>query len=60
MLERRDESRRIGPIQTGHVSAPLIESIEDHAMWMVIREIYKDLNDIEFAEMRGVWIPLEK
>jgi hypothetical protein len=57
MLERRDESRRIGPIITGNVSALIISSIQDQAMWMVIRKIYSNLNDIQFASMRGVWIP---
>ena len=59
MLDRRDESRRVGPIHTGNVSAPLLESIEDQAMWMVIRKVFKDTSDVEFAARFGVWITLE-
>jgi len=59
MLDRRDESRRVGPIHTGNVSAPLISSIEDQTMWMVIRKVFKDTSDVEFAARFGVWITLE-
>jgi hypothetical protein len=59
MLERRDESRRIGPIQTGNVSAPIIGSYEDQAMWMTIRRMFADYNDTWFVHKFGVWITLE-
>jgi hypothetical protein len=53
------ESRRLGPCITGHVSAPSIDSIEDQAMWMVIRKVFKDTSDVEFAARFGVWITLK-
>jgi hypothetical protein len=57
---RKDaESRRTGPILTGNVSAPIIGSIEDQAMWMTIRRVFKDTSDVEFAARFGVWITLE-
>jgi hypothetical protein len=58
--ERNDSAkRRIGPIITGNVSAPCIDSIEDQAMWMTIRRVFKDTSDVEFAARFGVWITLE-
>ena len=62
MEQRRkeSESRRLGPCITGHVSAPSIDSIEDQAMWMVIRRVFKDTSDVEFSARFGVWITLEQ
>jgi hypothetical protein len=57
MLERRDESRRTGPIATGHCEVPVV-SIED-----AIR-LYKDRYDSQYDDYwyivkRGVSITKE-
>jgi hypothetical protein len=59
--ERRKDAarRRVGPCITGNVSAPIISSLEDQAMWMTIRRVFKDTSDVEFAARFGVWITLE-